>query len=100
MQPTNHLKTSKGALGNPDSGYSCHRRLPARQPVLAIGIIGRYVLPLPNDLAIYQGECGEDTDHRFGSPDYVGMGVLTIFTIALLVLNRQRIVKEEKAAKR
>jgi len=28
------------------------------------------------------------------------MGVLTIFTIALLVLNRQRIVKEEKAAKR
>ena len=29
---------------------------------------------------------------------YVGMGVLTIITIALLVLNRQRIVKEEKAA--
>jgi len=28
------------------------------------------------------------------------MGVLTIFTIALLVLNRLRIVKEEKAAKR
>ena len=29
---------------------------------------------------------------------YIGMGVLTIITIALLVLNRQRIVKEEKAA--
>ena len=30
---------------------------------------------------------------------YVGMGVLTILTIALLALNRQRIVKEEKTAK-
>ncbi|MED9956008.1 hypothetical protein ACTQ1W_06780 [Segatella copri] len=30
----------------------------------------------------------------------VGMGVLTILTIALLVLNRQRIVKVEKAAKK
>lgn len=28
------------------------------------------------------------------------MGVLTILTIALLVLNRQRIVKVEKAAKK
>ena len=31
---------------------------------------------------------------------YIGMGVLTIITIALMVINRQRIVKEEKAAKK
>ncbi len=44
-----------GSISHPDSCYPGYRSLPAWQPVLAIGIIGRYVLPLPNDFAIYQG---------------------------------------------
>lgn len=48
--------TAVGALIFPiclgvNSGY---RSLPARQPVLAFGIVGRYVLPLPNDSAVYK----------------------------------------------
>ena len=31
---------------------------------------------------------------------YIGMGVLTIITIALMVINRQRIVKEERKVKK
>ena len=29
---------------------------------------------------------------------YIGMGVLTVITVALMIINRQRIVKEEKKA--
>lgn len=48
--------TAVGALIIPiclgvNSGY---RSLPARQPVLAFAIVGRYVLPLPNDSAVYK----------------------------------------------
>ena len=44
-----------GGISYLDSGYPGNRSLPAWQPVLAIGIIGRNVLPLPIDSAIYQG---------------------------------------------
>ena len=48
--------TAVGALIIPiclgvNSGY---RSLSARQPVLAFAIVGRYVLPLPNDSAVYK----------------------------------------------
>ncbi len=43
-----------GSICDSDSGYPGYRSLPARQPILAFGFVGRYVLPLPNDSAVYK----------------------------------------------
>lgn len=46
--------TTPGSICDSDSGYPGYRSLPARQPILASGFVGRYVLPLPNDSAVYK----------------------------------------------
>lgn len=52
--PGNRPSYYSGSICDSDSGYPGYRSLPARQPILAFGFVGRYVLPLPNDSAVYK----------------------------------------------
>ena len=55
-----------GSIGYPDSRHSGTCRIPSGQPVPALGIPGRHVLPVPHGIALYKRKCIENLDYRSG----------------------------------